>query len=166
MLCIIKLINSPLRYYLLIALVIIYIIVTIGIVSGVLLVYGAGLDVRKAEAGILSNKVADCLVEKGKLVDEVWESDFNLLEFCNLDLRDNTKNYEGEEQYGVQVEILSFENKGELKKINVGREDFLEFCKLKGEKIPKCGEKETYVIGEARLLLKITSAVGKTALNT
>ncbi len=123
---------------------IIYIIVAIGIVSGVLLVYGSGLDVREAEAGILSDRVIDCLTEQGVLNESVFDKNFNLLEFCNFDF--------SEEEYGVGIELSDF-NSGEKLKENMdfGRNDFLEFCGLKGDKIPKCSEKEVYVLREEEL---------------
>jgi len=66
---------------------IIYIIVSIGIVSGVLTFYGP-LDVRGVESGILTDKVIDCLVEQGEL------KEFNL-ENCGFDFKDNSQIYNG-----------------------------------------------------------------------
>ena len=176
---------------------IIYIIVAIGIVSGVLLVYGSKLDIREIEAEVLSDKVIDCLTEQGNLDLGVFEHDFDLLSFCGFDFKDNSGKYQGEEQYGVSVELFDFDSLEELKEKKIfGREDFLEFCGLEGKKIPKCSEKKIYVLNrefvyrdyaapffadpgdvslggaqtgeeieegliENRVLLKVTSAVGK-----
>ena len=141
---------------------IIYIIVGIGIVSGVIIFYGP-LDIREIEAEVLTDKVIDCLVDQGQLKEGVLESDFDLMEECKFDFRDNTQKYEGEERYGVSVKIYDFDSiklKKELSK--VGREDFLEFCGSEGKKIPKCNKKELYVLdGEDKVLLSVVSAIGK-----
>lgn len=133
---------------------IIYIVVSIGIVSGVLLVQGSGLDVRRVEAEILADKVIDCLVDQGNLNSEVLDGDFNLLDFCGFDFGGD----EGE--YGLEIVIRDIEKK-------YGREDYLEFCNLEGAKIPKCETKEVYVLsGEEGVILKVTGVVGKIDKNT
>ena len=65
---------------------IIYIIVAVGIVSGVLLFFSSSLDIRKAEAEILGDKVIDCLVEQGGLKPGVlgWDN----LDECGFDFKD------------------------------------------------------------------------------
>ena len=165
---------------------IIYIIVSIGIVSGVLLVYGKELDVREVEAGVLGDKIIDCLTEQGILNEAVFTENFDLLDFCRLDF--------SEEEYAVRVELLDFYSNEQINKIEVGRKDFFEFCNEKGEKLPKCDEKEVYVLrkfedfessgipvvadpsdvsvgegasllNEERIILKVLSAVGKTNKN-
>jgi|SRR3989344_5134974 len=155
---------------------IVYIIVCVGIVSGVVLFYGAGLDVRVAEAGILSDKVIDCLTEKGKLHENVLKDNFDFLKFCKFDFKDNTGLYKGDEQYGARIELFDFNScskeedkivcSNEIKKIEAGREDFLEYCGLKGEKIPKCDKKETYVLNNGKgVLMRISGVVGQTEKN-
>jgi len=142
---------------------VIYIIVAVGIVSGVIMVYGSPLDVQEKEAGILSDKIIGCLVEQGQLKEGILEGDVDLLEFCKFDFRDNTKKYNGEERYAVKVELYDFES-GELKEQLpiVGNKRFLEFCDLKRDNLPKCSEKEIYVLeGQTKYLLKINSAVSK-----
>jgi len=166
----------------------IYIIVSIGIVSGVLFVFGS-IDVREAEAGVLNDKVVDCLVEQGILDKNILVEGFNLLDYCNFNFNDEKT---GEEQYGVRIEVLDFYSEEKLKEAIFGRDDFLKFCNEKGQRIPKCNEKKVYVIGfeeneviadaiadpddvsanvessdlQNKYLLKVTSAVGKTAQNT
>ncbi len=140
---------------------IIYIIVGVGIVSGVIVFKGSDLDVREIEAGVLSDKVIDCLVEQGKLRTD-FDSSFDLIRECNFNFKDNTEKYQGEERYGVKVEAFDF-NSGVLKQeIKAGKTDFLVLCDSEGEKIPKCNIKELYVLkGEEKILLKINSVVGK-----
>ena len=141
---------------------IIYIIVSVGIVSGVIL-FRSDLDVREIEAGILSDKVIDCLVEQGRLREDFFEADFDLIAECDFNFKDNTKKYEGEERYAVNVESSYFDNKKALKKVEAGKTDLLTYCGLEGEKIPKCNLKELYVLDvlDDKILLRIISAVGK-----
>jgi len=155
---------------------IVYIIVCVGVVSGVILFYGAGLDVRIAEAGILSDKVIDCLIEKGNLNENVLKDNFNLLNFCNFDFKDNSGFYKGDEQYGARIELFDIEScnkeedkiicSNEIKNIVAGRSDFLQYCGLVGEKIPKCDKKEIYTLSNGKkILMKIVSSVGQIEKN-
>lgn len=133
---------------------IIYIVVSIGIVSGVLLVQGSGLDVRKVEAGILADKIIDCLVDQGNLNTAVLSEDFDLLSFCGVEFRSD------DEEYGVNIVIEDIEKK-------YGRDDYLEFCNLKGTKIPKCETREVYVLNKGvGMVLKVEGVVGKINKNT
>ena len=157
---------------------IIYIIVSIGIVSGVLVFHGAGLDVREIEAEILSEKIIDCLVDNGELVKGVLEEEFNLKEFCNIELNDNTESYKGEEQIGVEVKFFDFNscNKNADEQINcadnlrnkleIGRKDLFGFCDLEGDKLPKCSKKSIYVLNnEKGVMLKVLSVVRRIEKN-
>ncbi|MDD5191843.1 MAG: hypothetical protein PHH54_04175 [Candidatus Nanoarchaeia archaeon] len=156
----------------------IYIIVCIGIVSGVVLFFGSGLDVRVAEAGVLSDKVIGCLTEQGKLNENVLKDDFDLLKSCNFNFKDNSEAYKEDEQYGVRVELYNFDScikegepkvincSNEVKRIESGREDYLEFCGLSGDKIPKCDIKEAYLLSNrTRVFMRVTSSVGKVNKN-
>ena len=142
---------------------VVYIIVSVGIVSGVLIFYGQPLDVRELEAGILTDKVIDCLVEQGKLKPEFWDKEIDLKRVCNFDFRDNTRKYQGEERYAVRVELFDFDS-GEFRKALpvAGNLEFLKYCDSEGDKIPRCNEKEVYVLfGPMKFLLKVNSAVAK-----
>ncbi len=147
---------------------IIYIIVAIGIVSGVLLFYGPS-DIRETEASVLTDKVIDCLVDGGELEKEIFNNPFDLMSFCDFDFKDNTLKYQGEEQYAVQVELYDFEKnllRGSGKIPIVGKKDYLEFCDLGGKNLPKCNEKSIYVLfHRQKYLLKVKSAVGKVEKN-
>jgi len=156
---------------------IIFIIVSIGIVSGVLLFHGAGLDVREVEADILADKVIDCLVEQGELKNQVFADNFTIGEFCNINLRDNSITYKGEEQSAISVELFDFnscskDDKDEVgcsleirDRIIIGRNDF-ELCNEEGDKIPKCSEKYVYVLNnEKGVMLRVLGVVRKIEKN-
>jgi len=142
---------------------IIYIIVIIGLVSGIINFKDSSLDVRNKEAGVLTDKVIDCLVEQGRLREDFFEADFDLIAECDFNFKDNTEKYLGEERYAVRVDSFYFENKKALKNVEAGKTDLLTYCGLEGEKIPKCNIKELYVLDvlDDKILLKVISVVGK-----
>jgi hypothetical protein len=160
---------------------IIYAIVSIGFVSGVLLFHGAGLDIRVAEAGVLSDKIIDCLVKGGVLINPVLNESLNntldIEELCNFDFRDNSESYGGSEQMGARISVFGFgscsKNGDEVscndlkKTLTIGRDDFFIYCDERGDKIPKCSEKWMYVLNEKgeKLMLKILSVVRKVEKN-
>jgi len=123
---------------------IIYIIVSIGVVSGFLL-FNKPVDIRVLEANILIDKTIECIVNEG----EINLNELNLN--CNFD-------FNGE--YFVKVEAYDFE-KNKLKESSLG-EDYFEYCFLEGENIPQCEEKEIYVLdNNKKILLKIYGVVNK-----
>ena len=50
-------------------------VVATGITVGVLIYYSASIDMREAEAELLSEKIFDCVVEEGFVVEEIFEED-------------------------------------------------------------------------------------------
>lgn len=153
---------------------IIYIIVAGGIVSGVILFYGSPLEVRELETSLLSDKVIDCLTDKGTINPELSNPEFDLLKFCNFNFSENTKKYQGEEQYAVSVKTYSFDSCTKQPDFRIlvcaktlesgvwGRKDFLEFCNSKGNKIPICDIKQVYLLDKGnKIVLEVTSSIGK-----
>lgn len=147
---------------------IVYIIVSIGIVSGVILFYGSPFDVRIAEAGVLNSKVVDCLVEQGKLKQSVLVEGFDLLNTCHLNFKDNIQKYKGEVQYAVDIKLFDLSSCSNFRCLNpinefeFGEKDFLQYCDAGGKKIPKCNTEAVYVLNnEKAMVLQVTSAVSK-----
>ncbi len=147
---------------------IIYIIVSVGIVSGVIVFYGSPLDVRITEAGVLNGKIVDCLVEQGNLKQGVLVDGFDLLNTCHLDFKDNTQKYQGEVQYAVDIKLFNFDSCSNFRCSNpvsefvFGEKDFLQYCNSEGKKIPKCNTESAYVLSnEKGMILQITSVVNK-----
>jgi len=56
-----------------------------GIVLGVLIYNNAEFDVRYDDANLLAEKIANCLVEQGKINENFLEDDFNIFSECGLD---------------------------------------------------------------------------------
>jgi len=133
----------------------ILVIVATGVVIMVNVFYGSQYDVREIEAGILSQKVADCIYPGGKMnpllvtPQGAFREDFKdrFMERCslNFDTGDELKR----PQYYLEV---NFYKEGNLKK-NVfslveGNLNFKEDCKidLEEEKLANCVNKEFFAI--------------------
>ena len=129
--------------------VIIMIIVLIGIVSGVLHVFSGNIDIRRAEAGLLRDRIVSCLIDKGKFKTEIYESE-DLLNKCKIKIS---------EEHAVQLEIDG------QKKI-FGNENLLETCENSEKNFPRCIKTTIYVLKQnEQAYLKITTAVDKNEKN-
>jgi hypothetical protein len=149
---------------------IINIIVSIGIVSGVILFYGSHLDIRVTEAGVLNSKVADCLTDQGRLENSsILVKGFDLISLCHLNFVDNTESSNGEKQYAVSIKLFELSSCSNLrcsnpkKEFYFGQKDLLEYCNLNGKYLPKCNTQAAYIFsGGEPMIMQITSVVSKT----
>ena len=124
---------------------IMFIIIGIGVVSGVLIFFSGQTDVRKVEASILADKIVECFVQDGKLINDNLNkiNGDNLAGECGLYLQDNT--YNDKEQYYISVKI---ERKNEAVGLRAGKEDYEAFCGQEQSKknIPLCIRKRILVL--------------------
>ena len=125
------------------------VIVGLGIVSGVIIFFSSAVDIREAEAEILSDKIAECIVKQRVLTDISLEEGFNILEECdfsedvfsrgskfyfNISFLDENGNHlrddllEGDFSYAKDCEIQEGENN-----------------KIKAKHFPKCVKKEEHI---------------------
>lgn len=118
-------------------------VVGAGIVIGVLIYYSADADLRKVEADILSERIANCLVEQGYLRED-FSSNFNIFEKCGL------KKEVFDSGTSFYLKISVYDETGNLfKNINLiieGDTSFEKDCQIE-EKIsaryfPRCVEKK------------------------
>lgn len=152
----------------------ILIIIAGAIVAMVSLFYGTPYDVRDVEANIMSNKIANCLSENGKLNSELFIEDknfnenFNLREKCNLVFETESKSERGE--YFLQTEFYDLNNE-EVFSISEGNSNLYADCKIEDDKyrkISKCIEREFYSlnpISDDVFKIKILSVIRKTEKN-
>jgi len=144
--------------------IIIFTIVAVALVSGVLVFYSHPIDVRKAESGILANKVVNCVVHEGVIQEEVIEDIRNngIDEACDLVLTDKTGLYD-KEQYYIELNI-----NGEIFKY--GDEEYGPFCghEKSKENIPVCYEREFFVLNSDNSFVKmeVLGAVAKIKQNS
>jgi hypothetical protein len=145
------------------------VIVTIGIVAGVLKVAGSNMDVRLAETGLLRDRLVDCLINQGEFNMAVFNDlesydDETLLQACKIDLEDKTQKYKGTEQYAVELGLYD-ENLNLIEKKQFGNFAFFVSCGVAGEGLV-CLERMVYVLEKGRgRFLKINIAIDKNEKN-
>ncbi|MFH1787232.1 MAG: hypothetical protein ABH811_00345 [archaeon] len=148
------------------------------------LYYGKPYDIREIEANFLTNKVADCLSEGGRLVDN-WRDikTENFLQKCGLTFNvEDTEGWKAQEQYYVEVNFRKFDGSSvEKESIIIGNKNLKDFCDKEGVNLPVCSEREFYVLGPRNIggedklkldtdantqyIIKIKSIVRKTEKN-
>ncbi len=93
-------------------------LVAAGIFAMVYLFYSAPYDVREIEASILTNKVADCISNKGILNQDLFagegnfSNDFDFISECNLIFDTEEKDWEGKTQYFFEVSFFGVDDLG------------------------------------------------------
>ncbi len=116
-------------------------IVGVGITAGVLIHSSANIDVRELEAGILSEKISDCIFENGFLIDEFLEEGFDFFEKCRL-----SEEIFGEGSF-YYFNVKVYDESDELiNEIRGGDASFEKDCEIQEEvearNYPKCFKKE------------------------
>lgn len=132
--------------------------------------YGEPYDVRKIEANILANHVADCLAEGGYLKENVLKEDFktNFLKNCGMTF--DVEDYQGwnDDQYFVNVSIYNFKSESILTEILSGNINLKGYCNQEGKTLPVCIEKSFYALnkeGNPEYKITILSVVSKIEKN-
>ncbi len=116
-----------------------FIIIAIGVVSGVINFYGNPLDIREKEASILADKVIECFVDKGIIKEEIDEGNFE--ERCGLDFADI--NYKDDKQYFAFLKI----GEAEIKAGNMQIEPLCYSAKSRRNK-SICSTKKLFVLND------------------
>jgi len=156
---------------------VILLLVATGIIVMVNVFYGSPYDIRRIEAEILSENIANCISPGGEINEdllsptEIFKEEFrdNFLSRCNvtLDAQSEFKDI----QYYLEIEFTKKDSpKRVLFEIVEGNPNFKEDCNLDGtkhEKLVQCVQKEFYSMGEKGTLysIKMTSMVRKTEQN-
>jgi len=156
---------------------VILLLIATGIIIMVNVFYGSPYDVRMMEAEILSEEVANCVEDGGKInsylltSEDIFREDFrdNFLDYCDLNFK--TKHDFEEGQYYISINFTKKENPRKLLfEIFEGNPNFKEDCNLDGEKHKKlvqCVQKEFFSLDEEGEIysIKIISMVRKTEQN-
>ncbi len=138
----------------------IFVIVAVAMVVAVGLFYSNPADVRKVEAGLLGDKIVDCLIDGGEIKE--FDKDLN---FCNLNFEDS---HYDDEQYYFLISIYNFDNLDEkILEIEEGNDFFRESCGLdKKRKLPQCSDKKVYALNKGgAVVVNILTAVRKSEQN-
>ncbi len=120
------------------------VIVGTGISVAVMMFYSADVDVREIEADILSEKIIDCIIEQGFLVEDITNE--NMFERCDL----NQEIFGKESSFYFRISTWDEEG-NKLKEDIVGGKDFEVECEIgeaveKAEHYPKCVKKKEGVL--------------------
>lgn len=59
-------------------------LVGVAIVAGVLMYFSGDIEIKQIEAGILSQKVVNCVVRHGFLVEDIFNENPDILKLCSL----------------------------------------------------------------------------------
>lgn len=140
-----------------------FVIITIAVVSAVVLFYSHSFDIRAAEAGILADKIIACAIHDGYLDAQFMKQDLSLSDSCGIILRDTGHSaYNEREQYGIEF-IAGTNN------IHAGDARLLNECGIAIAKknLPVCAERKLSVLGEngGFVLVTIRTAVRKVEQN-
>ncbi|MDO8517631.1 MAG: hypothetical protein Q7S33_05915 [Nanoarchaeota archaeon] len=114
-------------------------IIGLGIVLGVLIYSGSGIDIRKIESQTLSDKILFCLSDNGNLNVKVLQDNFDIYSECGL----NKDIFDSSGKYYFNIKIYD-STKKLVKEISAGNPSFNKDCAIEQEitadKYPKCSE--------------------------
>lgn len=147
---------------------IIFVIISIGIVSATVIFYGDPFDVRQVESRILSDKIIECIIEDGQLKQDVWDGlnrdGTNLQEICNLDFQKQGYDLP---QFYVEVKVSNEEGK-EVIYDEGGLGRYKAFCVADTRNYPICHKEKLFVLDQVNnefTEVNIFTSVAKTKQN-
>ena len=132
----------------------------LGVVGAVVVFASAEFDIKEIEAGMLADRVADCIVERGILNKNFINqgSSFELFKNCNIneDIIKNSQNYYLEiSAYDFSSCNVNGECTKKIEKLNfsAGMNTFPKDCKIKekvmeAQAFPRCSEKTIFVLNK------------------
>jgi hypothetical protein len=143
--------------------------------------YGAPYDVRKIEAGVLRDAIAECLSNGGYLKEGIISNESklfinsnNFFDNCSINFKtpDFAESVSTGGEYYVEVEIIGEGDKLDKGSFEVGNINLREFCSdeliEKGSRInPVCLKTSFYVLDSwnKKYILTISALVRKTEKN-
>jgi hypothetical protein len=122
--------------------VFIFVIIGVGVFVSVSIFYSSTIDVRLVESKIISEKLANSVVEDGHLLEEVLNNNFDIFEKSKISKSVLVNNG----NFYFSLVILNATN--EIKKFEAGNNDFLIQCKLPGKNFAVCYNKEMYALNK------------------
>lgn len=124
----------------------VWIIIGVGIVSGVLIFFSAQADVRAEEADILAVKITDCIVDNG-YINENFFDNFDIFENCSLD----EKIVDKSGYFYIDVAVYDSSSNKIIKEIEKGVRDFKMQCSYKTEEknLAECRDITIYALNQS-----------------
>lgn len=101
-------------------------IVGVGIVGGVLIFHNADVNVNEIEAGVLYERIYDCIVEQGKL-DEKFLDGFNIYNECDL----NLESFGKASDFYFKIDVFDSNNGRIVESLKGGDFSYEEHCEIK-----------------------------------
>ena len=144
-------------------------IVAAAVVYMTIIFYGSPYDTREIEADILTNKIANCLSQKGYLNEAALDGNFqnNFFEQCSLNFNtEDVYDWKEQGQYYTKIDVSNFSSSNILSSFDAGNINLKEFCN-QGKNSPICIERSFYSIDKQNNQYKINilSIVRKTEKN-
>lgn len=144
----------------------ILLIVAGAIVYMVVTFYGSPYDAREQEANFLIDKIAGCISENGNLIEENLDKE-SFTENCDLNLEtEEFGDWNEQGQYYYEVEIRGFASNVFRFEASDGNSNLKDFCRISGDELPKCVERQFYSLGEEdNYRVRIMGVVNKNEKN-
>lgn len=113
-------------------------IIAIGVVAGVLIFYGADVNVKGLEANILSERLYECLESNGFILDGFMSNDFDLFSQCNI----AKEVFGSDNEYYFRISISDISGKKLREDIIAGNVPYEKDCLIEksvvAKNYPKC----------------------------
>ena len=139
----------------------VWFLIGLGVMLGIYISYGNEADVKQLQAGILADKIAGCLIDNSKLIDDITKDEFDIFTKCNFD-----KEIVSGSKFYFSISFTNISGEGEFRKpIIIGNKDALTQCSLRESNIPgthyfRCVEKKYYAFSKDNKLILIDIYTG------
>lgn len=139
------------------------VVIAVGIVVGTTIFFGGKLDVRAVEAEILANKIADCLVENGKMNQEFLNENtggFDISSACSI----NKTIIQESGNYYLEISIANSAG-SIIQSIRYGNAAFEKECSIgaavvEAKYFPRCASKKVSAADSSGRILILTVLAG------
>jgi len=160
----------------------ILVIVAFGIWAMAYSFYSHPFDIREVENRVLSNKVADCVSQKGVLVDSLFNEEGEFIGFTESNIESNCHfnfdvedefGWRGDEQYYIKVSFFTVNENPKFTNITYGDPEIETLCReavesgQEFERLPKCVTRRFYTLDNKneQTLVEIVTGVRKVEKN-
>lgn len=151
-------------------------VIAMGIYAMVYLFHSAPYDIREVEAGLLLNRIADCISYAGKINEEILADgrfkELNFAEECHLTF--SAESWEDEQFYAAADFYKIDDAENRVHSIVLGKANLVADCEIQKiaegdyHLLPQCREGKFYAADAEGngYVIRILTAVRKTEKNT
>jgi hypothetical protein len=130
------------RIYVSVGLIFVFTVFLVGVYVGLLVFYGASIDVRFDESKIIAEKLIGAVSSSGYLKEEVLLENFDIINASGLN---KELFYNGGMFF---YSLIIFDGNKAVKTFSNGTKDFEVQCAIPGEKLADCYNKEFFVLNK------------------